>query len=101
MARYDGVLNGSMTAVWAILLAAVLAGIGAVLGSEYDVFANVSLPQFFSRDAMTIGGIVTAVLAIAAMIGGGALGGKRGERGERYHREADATIASTRAGALR
>jgi hypothetical protein len=97
IARYDGVLNGVMTAVWVLVLGAILAGLGAWLGSEYDVLRNVEAPQFFSRDALTVGGIVSGVLALAAMLGGGALGGRRGER---YHREIDATIVGTRDGGL-
>ena len=95
MARYDGARNGLMTAVWAIVLAAILSALGAILGSEYDVFRNVDLPQFFSREALTIGAIVSAVVAITVMLVAGLLGGKWGER---YHRRADATILGTRDG---
>lgn len=97
IARYDGGKNGLLTAVWAIVLAAILSGVAAALGAKYDVFRNVELPQFFSRDAATIGGIVSALIAIAAMLLGGFLGGKWGER---YHRRADATILATREGGL-
>ena len=95
MARYDGARNGLMTAVWAIVLAAALSALAAIFGAEYDVFRNVQLPQFFSRDALTIGAIVSAMLAAAVMLVGGLLGGKWGER---YHRRADATILGTREG---
>ena len=98
IARYDGATNGLLTGVWTLLLAALLAGLGAWAGSEYDVFRNVDLPHWFSRDALTVGGIVSAALAALAMLLGGLLGGVRGER---YHRAADATIAATRAGGLR
>ena len=91
IARYNGVLNGAMAAVWTLVLAAILSALGAWFGSEYDVFANVELPQWFSRDALTIGAIVSGVVAILAMLGGAALGGSRAER---YHREADATVAA-------
>jgi uncharacterized membrane protein len=95
MARYDGARNGLMTAVWAVVLAAILSTLGAILGDEYDIFRNVDLPQFFSRDALTIGAIVSALVAIAVMLIAGLLGGKWGER---YHRRADATILATREG---
>ena len=97
IARYDGPLNGAMTGAWTLVLAATLAGLGAWLGSEYDVLRNVDLPQWFSRDALTAGAIVTGILAIAAMVIGGALGGAWGER---FHRRADATIAETRPGGI-
>lgn len=98
IARYDGVRNGVVTAVWAIVLAALLSALAATLGDKYDVLRNVDLPQFFSRDALTAGAIVSGVLAAAAMLAGGAVGGRWGER---FHRRADATIAHTREGALR
>lgn len=98
IARYDGVRNGLMTGVWTIVLAAILAGLGAWLGSDYNVFSNVNLPNWFSRDATTIGAVVSGLAAVAAMFLGGALGGAVGER---YHRRADATILGTRGGGLR
>ena len=97
MARYDGARNGFMTAVWAVLLAAALSALAAIFGAEYDVFRNVELPQWFSRDALTAEGIASAVAAVVVMLLGGLLGGKWGER---YHRRADATILATREGAL-
>jgi hypothetical protein len=97
IARYDGPLNGAMTGVCTLVLAALLAGLGAWLGSQYDVLRDVDLPQWFSRDALTAGAIVSGVLAIAAMLVGGALGGAWGER---FHRRADTTIAATRPGAI-
>ena len=97
MARYDGARNGLMTAVWAIVLAAALSALAAIFGGEYDVFRNVELPQFFSRDALTLGAIVSAIVAAAVMLLAGLLGGKWGER---YHRRADATIVGTREGGV-
>jgi VIT1/CCC1 family predicted Fe2+/Mn2+ transporter len=97
MARYDGARNGLLTAIWAILLAALLSALAAIFGAEYDVLRNVQLPQWFSQDALTVGGIVSALVAIAVMLVAGLLGGKWGER---YHRRADAEMISTREGAL-
>jgi len=97
IARYDGPRNGLMTGIWTLLLAAVLSGLGAWLGAEYDVLRNVDLPQWFSRDAVTAGAIVSGVVAILAMLLGGLLGGAWGER---YHRRADAQIAWTRPGGI-
>jgi hypothetical protein len=93
IARYDGPRNGLMTAVWAVVLAAILSGLAAWLGDEYDVLRNVDLPQWFSTEALTTAGIISAVVAIATMLLGGMLGGAWGER---YHRRADSTIAATR-----
>ncbi|MDQ4081346.1 MAG: hypothetical protein M3123_00410, partial [Actinomycetota bacterium] len=75
MARYDGARNGFMTAVWAILLAAILSALAAWLGSKYDILRQADLPQWFSQDALTVGGIVSALIAIAVMLFAGLLGG--------------------------
>ena len=75
MARYDGPRNGLMTGVWTILLAAILSALAAVGGAEYDVFRNVELPQWFSTEALTIGAIVSGLVAIAVMLIAGAIGG--------------------------
>ena len=93
MARYDGPRNGLMTGVWTILLAAILSALAAVGGAEYDVFRDVQLPQWFSTEALTIGAIVSGLVAIAVMLIAGAIGGGWGER---YHRHADATIVTAR-----
>ena len=98
IARYDGPRNGLMTGVWALLLALVLAGLGAGLGTQYDVFRNVpNLPNWFSRDAETLGAIASAAAAVIAMLIGGALGGVWGAR---YHRKIDRVIAETRSGGI-
>ncbi len=97
IARYDGARNGLMAGVWTILLAALLSGLAAWLGDKYDVLGNVSLPQWFSQDALTAGGIISAVVGVAAMLLAGLLGGIWGER---FHRRADAAIAATRPGGI-
>lgn len=91
MARYDGARNGFATGVWTLVFGAILAGLGAWAGSEYDVFRNVELPQWFESDALTTAAIISGVAAIAAMFAGGVLGGLWGER---YHRRADRTIVA-------
>jgi hypothetical protein len=92
IARYDGARNGFAAGIWTLVLGAILAGLGAWIGSEYDVFQNVDLPQWFDSDALTTAAIISGVAAIAAMFAGGILGGLWGEH---YHRRADRTIAAT------
>jgi uncharacterized membrane protein len=89
MARYDGARNGFATGIWTLVFAGILAGLGAWVGSEYDVFRNVELPQWFTTDALTTAAIASGVAAVVAMFVGGVLGGLWGER---YHRRADRTI---------
>jgi hypothetical protein len=91
IARYDGARNGFATGIWTLVFAAFLAGLGAWIDSEYDVFRNVELPQWFESDALTTAAIISGVAAIAAMFAGGIIGGLWGER---YHRRADRTIVS-------
>ena len=92
MARYDGARNGFATGIWTLILGGILAGLGAWIGSDYDVFRNVDLPQWFSTDAFTTRAIISGIAAIAAMFAGGILGGLWGEY---YHRRADRTIVNT------
>ncbi len=89
IARYDGMRNGIMTGIWTLVIGAILAGLGAALGSEYNVFANVNLPNWFSRDALTAGALGSGLASIASMLLGGLVGGLLGAR---YHKRADATI---------
>jgi hypothetical protein len=80
IARHNGALHGVMTAVWMLVLAAILAVLGVLAGTEFDVFSNLGLPQWFSGDAFTAGAIVSGLAAIAAMLLGGWLGGRWGDR---------------------
>ena len=98
MARYDGARNGFATGVWTLIFGAILAALGAWAGSEYDVFQNVDLPQWFDRDALTLAAIISGAAAVVAMFLGGIIGGMWGER---YHRRADSTIVDTRTAPVR
>jgi MFS family permease len=99
IARYDGGRNGLMTAVWFLILTAILAGLGIWFGAEYNVAGRVELPNWFAawfsdRD-VTTAAAVSGLGAVVATLVGGFLGGLWGER---YHRRADATIVDARAG---
>lgn len=97
VARYNGGLNGLLTAFWFIMLTALMGGLGAWLGDKYNVFAAVNLPQWFSRDALGTGALLSALVAVAVMMGAGCLGGLLGGR---YHRRADAVIVGGRPGLI-
>jgi hypothetical protein len=100
IARYDGGRNGLMTAVWFLILTAVLAGLGIWFGAEYNVVGRVDLPNWFdawfSDRNVTIGAALSGIGAVVVTLVGGFLGGLWGAR---YHRRADATIVDARAGA--
>lgn len=93
IARYDGARNGFMTGIWTLILAAILAGLGVWLGDEYDVLANVDLPQWFNEDAVTTAAILSGAVGAVTMLLGGLLGGLWGTR---YHRLADETLLDAR-----
>ena len=71
------------------MLAGALSALAAWFGSEYDVFANVRLPQWFDRDALTNTALISGLAAVATMLVAGLLGGLWGTR---YHRLTDQTI---------
>ena len=93
MARYDGAKNGLLVGIWVLLLAALLAALGAWLGSEYNILQRAELPNWFSGEAMTVGGILSGLVAIAVMLVAGVLGGIWGAR---YHKRADREILAPR-----
>jgi len=97
VARYNGGLNGLLTALWFVLLAALMGGLGAWQGAKYNVFAGVHLPQWFSRNALGTGALLSGLVALVVMLGAGWLGGGLGGR---YHRRADAVVAHHRPGAI-
>lgn len=96
MARYDGVLNGMACALLFVLLAAGVSAAGAWLGERYDFFDDVNLPQWFT-DTGEAAAMTSAIIGIVVMVVAAALGGAVGTR---YHRRADAVIATTRPDAL-
>ena len=97
VARYNGGMNGLLTALWFVLLAALTAGLGAWLGDKYNVFRDVDLPQWFSNNALGTAAVVSGVVAVAVMLAAGWFGGWLGGR---YHQRADRVAARTRPGAI-
>ena len=87
MARFDGARQG--IAVWLIGLAVVLvlAGLGAILGAQYNVLQDLNLPRIpIDEGTATTAGIVTLVALLVVTLLGALIGGKLGER---YHRKVD------------
>ena len=101
IARYDGGRNGLMTAVWFLILTALLAALGIWFGSQYNVVGNVNLPNWFdawfSTDKVTTGAVISGIAAVIVTLLGGFLGGLWGEQ---FHKAADRTIARTRSGGV-
>jgi hypothetical protein len=91
MARFDGGLNGLMTAVGFFALAAVLSAAGALLGERYDVFRDLHVPRWFSDNATSGSAILSGVIALAMMLLAALIGGKLGDH---YHVRVDKRIAA-------
>lgn len=92
MARYDGAMTGIGSAIWALLLVALFALLGAFAGAEFNAFQRAGLPDWFSQfasDETTITAIVAGAVMIVLMFGGAAIGGRIGEL---YHRKVDAAL---------
>jgi hypothetical protein len=89
MARFNGMKQGIAVWLWAVVIALVGAAIAAIAGSQYDVLANLNtFPRIpVTEGDLTVAGIITLVVVIAASLGGAILGGKTGTR---YHRKVDA-----------
>jgi hypothetical protein len=87
MSRFDGGRQGM--GVWLIgLLATVaLAILGAIAGSEYNLFSQLNLPRIPIDEGSLAGGAAIAlVLVLGATLLAAMSGGKVGER---YHRKVD------------
>jgi hypothetical protein len=71
-----------------VVIAIVVAALGALAGSQFDVLANLNgLPRLpINEGTLTTGGIIAALLALAAALAGAILGGLAGMR---YHRKVD------------
>lgn len=95
MARYSGGLNGIGAGLWALLLVAIFAGLGAWVGAEYNAFNNPNLPNWISQldvDELTAAAVAATVVMLLVTLLGGYLGGRIGEL---YHRRVDAAIVDT------
>lgn len=88
MARFDGAKQGLAVWIWAIVIAIVVAVIGALAGSQFDVLANLNtFPRLpIDEGTLTTAGIITAVLALLVSLAGAVVGGLAGMR---FHRRVD------------
>lgn len=93
MARFDGGRQG--LGVWGLglLVTIVVAIIGAIFGSQYDVLQRANLPSVpLPADVLTAGGIIAIVAVLAGTFLAAILGGKAGQR---YHTRIDHSVRST------
>ncbi len=88
MARFDGAKQGVAVWLWALFIAILVALLGAVVGSEFNVLADLnSFPRIpvGEGDLSTVG-ILAAVGVAVTSLAGAVLGGIAGMR---FHRRVD------------
>ena len=88
MARFSGAKQGIAVWLWALIIAIVLAIVGAIAGAQFNILANLnSFPRIpINEGSLTVGGIITLILAVIVPLVGAVLGGLAGMR---YHRKVD------------
>jgi hypothetical protein len=87
MSRFDGGRQG--LGVWLIGLAAtlILAAIGAIAGSEYNLLGQLNLPRIpIDEGSLATGAAIALAIVLVATALAAIAGGKVGER---YHRKVD------------
>jgi MFS family permease len=88
MARFDGAKQGIAVWLWALIIAVIVAILGLIAGSQFDVLANLnSFPRLpINEGDLTTAGVIAVVVAALAALIGAILGGLAGMR---YHRRID------------
>jgi len=87
MSRFDGGRQG--LGVWLLGLVATvaLAVLGAIAGSEYNLFSQLNLPRIPIDEGSLAGGAAVALVLVLIATALAAVSG--GKMGERYHRKVD------------
>jgi hypothetical protein len=87
MSRFDGARQGVGTWLMGLVITIVLAVVGAVLGSEYNVLEQLELPALPVGDSeLATGGVLALIIVVIGTLIAAIAGGKAGER---YHRKVD------------
>ncbi len=88
MARFNGAKQGVGVWLWALVVAVVVAVLGAIAGDRFNLLANLNgFPRIpVNEGDLTTGAIITAVAVALAALLGAVLGGLAGMR---YHRRVD------------
>jgi hypothetical protein len=88
MARFHGLRQGLAVWLWAVAIAALVAVLAALAGSQYDVLSKLnSFPRIpVSQGNLTTGGLIALVVVAAGSLGGAPAGGLAGVH---FHRKVD------------
>ena len=90
MSRFDGGKQGLGAWLVGLLVSLVAVAIGAVAGSEYDIFERVNLPTLpLTSDELGLGGLLAALAILLATLLFAMAGGKVGTR---YHAKVDRAV---------
>ncbi|WP_218974558.1 hypothetical protein [Streptomyces sp. NP160] len=94
MARFNGMKQGLAVWLWAVVIAVLVAVLGLVAGSQFNILGQLnSFPRIpVDEGTLSTGAVITVVAAALVALVGALLGGLAGMR---FHRRVDrATLAS-------
>jgi hypothetical protein len=87
LARFDGARQGFGVWMIGVVVTAVVAGLAALAGSQYDVLDRVDLPSVPIDDhTLTTGGVVVVIAAVVITLLAALVGSMAGQR---YHKRID------------
>ncbi|MDQ3725617.1 MAG: hypothetical protein M3335_06990 [Actinomycetota bacterium] len=87
MSRFDGGRQGLGVWLIGLVVTVVLAVLGAIGGSEWNLFSQLNLPRIpIDEGDLTAGAVIALLLILGATLLAAISGGKVGER---YHRKVD------------
>jgi MFS family permease len=87
MSRFDGGRQGLGVWLMGLLVTVTLAILGAIAGSEYNLFSQLNLPRIpIDEGSLAAGGAIALIAVLVATLVAAMAGGKVGER---YHRKVD------------
>jgi len=87
MSRFDGGRQGLGVWLFGLIVTVALAVLGAIAGSEYNLFSQLNLPRIpIDEGSLTTGAVIALVVVLVATLLAAISGGKVGER---YHRKVD------------
>ncbi len=87
MSRFDGTRQGLGAWIIGLVITLLLAAIGAVAGSEYNLLGQLNLPRIpIDEGSLATGAVIALAIVLIATALAASAGGKVGER---YHRKVD------------
>jgi hypothetical protein len=87
MSRFDGGRQGLGAWLMGLLVTVALGVLGAIAGSEYNLFSQLNLPRIpIDEGSLATGAVIALIAVLIATLLAAVSGGKVGER---YHRKVD------------